>query len=203
MNNYNLNVNRQSNFQETSGVRSTRQVISNVHTLVGGILFGVGVFVFALHFLFDNSAAVLSLQITGGALALSGVIELVIAGFFRRSARREHEKLDRLKSEGRGFPAEIIKIHRHMGVRFGRSVSAYAECSYTNNDGKICLVSSNSFLYRHEGFSPWRSNEEVSNAPHYSGYSAKVYVHPRDPMDYSVEIFVQTPEVQADFDYRF
>ena len=83
--NYNSNDNRQGAFQGSQAmktVRSTRQVVSNVHALVGSILFGVGLFVFILHFFFDHSAAVLTLQIVGGTLALSGAIELTVSVFF-------------------------------------------------------------------------------------------------------------------------
>jgi hypothetical protein len=53
-------------------------MISNVHALVGTILFGTGLFVFIFHFFFDHNAAVLSLQIVGATLALSGAIELTV-----------------------------------------------------------------------------------------------------------------------------
>jgi len=179
-------------------VRITNQVISNVHTIIGAALLGVGILVFALSFLFGNNAAILALRITGGALAFSGVVELAIAVIFSRLVRREHTKLARLKSEGRSFPGEIVQIKRHIGVRLGYSVSAYAECSYQNQDGKTCLVKSHSFLYRDEKFH-WSSfgARDVSG----SGiYSAWVYVNPYDPTDYAVEILAQTPQV--DYDYR-
>jgi len=114
--------------------------------------------VFILHFFFDHNAAVLSLQIVGATLALSGAVELTVSAFFRRSAHRELKKLDELKTEGWSFPAEIIKIQRHLGVRIGRSFSAYAECSYKSREGKTCLVRSNSFLCRNDNFQAFPQN---------------------------------------------
>jgi len=72
-------------------VRSTRQVISNVHAIVGGALLGVGIFVFAMHLFFDHSAAVRALLITSGALAFSGMIELIVSAVLRRSACKSAE----------------------------------------------------------------------------------------------------------------
>jgi len=202
---YNSNENKQGNFhglQEMNTVRSTKQVISNVHALVGGALFGIGVFVFALHFFFDHSSAVLSLQITGGVQALAGVIELIISAFFRRSARRDQAKLAELKAEGLSFPAEITKIQRHLGVHFGRSFSAYAECSYKNHEGKTCLVKSQSFLYKNDNFNMLPYDATALGAANYSNYSAWVYVNPRNPQDYAVEVFTQAMEAQGGYDYR-
>ena len=186
---YNSNGNRQGDFQSSQplkAVRSIRQVISKIHVIVGGALFGAGMIVFVLHFFFDHYAAVLSLQITGGSLALSGAIELIIAAFFRRSARREQDKLARLKAEGSCFPAEITGIMSHLGVRVGRSFSVYAECSYKNHEGNTCLVKSKAFL----------------RSPKDKNYSAWVYVNPRDPFDYAVEIFTQTAQARTNYDYR-
>jgi len=169
-----------------NAVRSTRKVVSFVHTLVGGILFGVGVVVFALNFFFSDDVATLVLMITGGSLILPGVIELIIAYFFHRSVRRQRDKLDRLKNEGLKFDAEIVQIHRHMSVHVGFSTSAYAECSYINKEGKTCLVKSTTFLV------PFNDTKD--------SYVAHVYVSQFDPFDYAVEVL--TRGVQADFDYR-
>jgi len=167
-------------------VRNTRQVISNVHALVGGILLGIGVLVFAIYFFVDYSAAILALRITGGTIALSGVVELIICAFFRKAAKREQVKLDRLKADGLSFPAQITNIRRQLGVHYGRSVSAYAECTYQNREGKTCLVRSYNFLYRNDG-------EKLH---------AHVYVNPFDPTDYAVEVFMQQVETQGVYDYR-
>jgi len=192
---YNTNENKQMDFQGArpmNSVRSTKQVISNIHALVGGILFGVGVFVFALHFFFDHNSAVLSLQITGGSLALSGIIELIISAFFRKSARGEQTKLARLKAEGLSFPAEITKIQRHVGIHFARSFPIYAECIYKNHEGRTCLVKSPSFLHENKHFDLFPYSTAALNIPNNDNYSALVYVNPHNPQDYAVEIYTQT-----------
>ncbi|MCL2372766.1 MAG: hypothetical protein FWC78_05120 [Defluviitaleaceae bacterium] len=171
--------------QPIHSVRSTRQMIGKVNSIVGWALFGAGAIVFALGLFFDNRAAVISLLITGGSLAFSGLVNVFIGMGFRSSARREQEKLARLKAEGQAFPAEISRVHQHMGVHIGHKVSAYIECTYKNQDGAICLVKSSSFLH-----SPSDS------------YSAWVYVNPFDPRDYAVEVAIQAPETQAVHDYR-
>jgi len=186
--------------QPMNAVRSTKQMISTVHALVGGILFGVGVCVFALHFLFDNNTAALTLQITGGSLVLPGIIELIIAAFFRRSARREEAKLARLKADGLSFPAEITRIQRHVGIHFVHSYPIYAECSYKNNEGKTCLVKSPSFLCENVHMLPYST--ATPGTPNYGNYSALVYVNPYNPQDYAVEVFTQTMETQGVYDYR-
>jgi len=186
---YNSNDNRQRGFggpQAMKTVRSTRQVISNVHAIIGWALFGVGLLVFVMSFFFGHFAAVLALRITGGSLALPGIIELIISVFFRRSARRQEAKLERLKAEGHSFSGENIKIERVPYMHFGRSYPVHAECSYKNHEGKTCLVRSKSFL----------------RTDSCGDYSAWVYVNPRNPQDYAVEILARTTEVQADYDYR-
>ena len=183
-------------------VRSTRQVISSVHAIVGGALFGAGAIVFVMHFFFDHHAAVLALLITGGALALSGIIELTICAVFRKSFRREQAKLARLKTEGQRFLGEIMRIQRHLGVNLGRSFSVYAECSYENHEGKICLVKSSSFLHENENFYAFPHSNVTLNDSSNDRYVAWIYVNFRDPREYAVEIFTRAAEVQADYDYR-
>ena len=186
MNDFNSNGQKPtSGARAMQEVRSVRQMISNVHVIVGGVLFAIGAFVFILHLFFDNRDAILALTITGGALALSGAIELIVAVFFRRAALREKNKLARLKADGKSFPCEIIQLQRQIGVNFINSYSVYAECSYKNNEGKTCLVRSATFLH-----------ENGKN------YSATVYVSHYDPFDYAVEILKRAASVRADYDYR-
>ena len=187
--------------QAIAPVRIIQHLISNVHTIVGGALLGAGILVFVINFFLDHNSAVLALRIAGGSLAVTGVIELTVAAFFRRFVRIEQVKLARLKTEGRSFPGEIVKIRRHIGVNLGHSVSAYAECTYQNQEGKTCLVKSRSFLYRDENFSPFGTR--MHDTPSHNHYSAWVHVNPHDPTDYAVEIFAQTPQMQADYDYRY
>jgi len=196
-----LNRNRQNDFQG-SEVRSTRQVISYVHAIVGGALLGVGILVSAMNFLFDHHIAVRVLLITGGSLALSGIIELIVSIIFRRSANKDQAKLARLKSEGVMFTGEITRIQRHFGLHLGRSYSIYVECSYKNHDGKSCLVRSQSFLHQNEDFPIFLHHRALIDILSHDNYSALVYVDPYNPHDYAVEIFRNIIGVQSDYDYR-
>jgi len=171
----------------TNAVRGTKQTISNVHAIVGGVLFGVGALVFAIHFFVNHHAAVLALSITGGALAFSGMIELIICAVFRRAARRDQAKLARLKSEGQRFPGEIKRLHRHLGVTFARSFSVYAECAYENHERVPCLAKSPSFLHETDTFPNFSYHTAPLNDS-IDRYTAWVYVNHRDPQDYAVEI---------------
>jgi len=165
-------------------VRSAWKLVGNVLAIVGGSLFAAGVLLLVLSFFFTDRVAVLSLAITGGALALPGVIQLIIGASFRNASRRELANLDRLKTEGHSFPAQIVRIERQLYVQVGRSVSAYAECTYQNGDGKTCLVKSRPFLHSGQNYTAW------------------VYVNLFDPTDYAVEVFTQMPQANADYDYR-
>ena len=179
--------NRQYGAQQATAVkpvRSIQQGVGKILAIVGGALFGVAVILFVISFVVDDCSAALALRIAGGSQAFAGFVTLVISAFFRMSAARWQNKLARLKAEGASFPAEIIKIHWNMAVRVNNAVSAYAECSYQNKEGKTCLVRSKPFLYNNET------------------HSAIVHVSPYDPADYVVEVFVQVPHVQADYDYR-
>jgi len=162
-------------------VRSTKQAISNVLAIVGGALFGAGLLVATMHLFFDNRAAVIALLSSGGALAFSGMVELIISAAFRKLARIDQENLARLKSEGVMFAGEITSIKRLHGMYFARSYPVYVECSYVNNDGKTCLVRSRSFLH---------SGEIWGGTPHRDNYSVWVYVNPHNPHDYAVEVCV-------------
>lgn len=165
-------------------VRNAWKLVGNVLSIVGASLFAVGILLLVLSIFFTSRPAMLSLAITGAGLALPGIIQLVIGVVFRQATRREQANLARLKTEGQNFPAEILKIERQLYVQVGRSVSAYAECAYQNSDGKTCLVRSRSFLHDSQNYTAW------------------VYVNPFDPTDYAVEVFTQTPQVNADYDYR-
>jgi len=205
-NNYNSNGNRQDSFHGSkaiTAVRSTRQVISNVHAIIGSALLGVGLLVFTMHLFFDHSAAVRALVITGGSLAFSGMLELIVSAVLRRSVRWEQEKLARLKFEGVTFTGKITRIQRHVGIHFGRSYPIYVECSYENHEGKTCLVRSQSFLHKSENFPMFPHSIASADTLHHDNYSAWVYVNPHNPHDYAIEIFRQVTEAHGDYDYRY
>jgi len=157
--------------------------------------------VVAIGFMVSHDAAVLALLITGASLAFSGIIELTIAAFFRRSAGRQQARLARLKAEGLGFPGVVVSVKRHHGVRLGHSFSAYVECTYVNHEGKTCLVKSPTFLHAGDG-AYGRRGGLMAGTPSIDNYSAHVYVNSYDPTDYAVEVFTQPVEVQGVYDFR-
>jgi len=184
-------------------VRSSRQAISNVHAIVGGVLLGVGLLVFAMHLFFDHSAAVRALVITGGTLALSGMVELIVSSVLRRSVRREQEKLARLKFEGVTFAGEITHVQRHYGIHLGRFYSVHVECTYENHEGKVCLVRSQSFLRRNENSPMFQHRMAWADTPQHDNYAVWIYVNPHNPHDYAVEVFEQLSEANSNYDYRY
>ena len=168
--------------QALTPVRHIGQSVGNVLAIVGASLFVPGAIAFILGFFFTNQDAFLSLIISGGTLALVGAIHFIIGAAMKDRARRLQSNIDRLKVEGNSFPGEITNIVRQPHVHVGSSVSAYAECTYQNKEGKTCLVRSRMFMCKGEKYTAW------------------VHVNPFDPTDYAVEIFTQSPH--ADFDYR-
>jgi len=202
----NYNSNRQHTESLYSGfavrpVKSTMQVISMINGIVGGVLLGVSAILFFISFQLGNyPGAVLGLRFAGMGIALGGIVELIVSSAFRRAARREQEKLKLLKSTGTCYPAEITRVTSRYAAIVGRSQSVYAECTYTNNEGKACLVKSKSFMYD-AGFTPLFPRT-YADIPHSGNYTANVYVNPYNPHDYAVEIFTATGTAWADYDYR-
>ena len=175
---YNTNGNNgQMDFrapQPMTTVRGTRDMVATVHGIVGTVLVGTGLLHLILNLIFDHRAAALALQIIGGVMTLNGIILMIIAACFRAAVRKEQEKRDRLRAEGINFPAEITKIERRGAVRAGYSVSVYAECAYTSHEGNVYTARSASFMYDDR-----------------KDYTAWVYINPRNPHDYAVEIFTR------------
>jgi len=182
-------------------VKSTMQMISVINCIVGGALLGVSAILFFISLQLGNYPdAVLGLRLAGSGIAFAGIVELIISAVFRRVARREQEKLELLKITGVNYPAEITRIISRYAVIAGRRQSVYAECTYTNNEGKACLVKSKSFMYD-TGFVPFYPRT-YADVPHNANYAAKVYVNPYNPHDYAVEIFTTAGTTLADYDYR-
>jgi len=172
---YNSNDNGQRASQHSQGTQTTGSILeiaSTVLAIVGGVLLGVGILVFSISFFVSHSSAILSLQITGGVLAFTGLIELTISAIFRSIIRSEQANLTRLKLEGDSFLGEITQIHRQVGVHVGTRISAHVDCSYTNSDGNTYFVRSKSFLYHPT-----------------DNLHAWVHVNPHNPRDYAVEVF--------------
>jgi len=185
----------------TGTARSTMRTISTVNCIVAIALLGVSAILFSISFfLGDYPGAVLGLRLAGAGVAFGGIVELIVSVVFRNIARREKAKLEQLKATGICYPAEITRIISHYAVRIGWGQSVYAECTYTNREGKSCLVKSNSFLYE-TGFMPF-TPRMFTDIPRNSNYAARVYVNPNDPRDYAVEVYASTENAQADYDYR-
>ena len=199
---YNSNGLRPTDFiRATRTARSTMRTISMVNGIVAVALLGTSTILFFISFfLGDHTGAALGLRLAGAGVAFGGIVELTVSTVFRSIARREKEKLEHLKAIGVSYPAEITRIINRYAVRVGRGQSVYAECTYTNSEGKTCLVKSNSFMYE-AGYMP-HTPRSVVDLPHSSNYAARVYVDPHDPRYYAVEIYTSTENANADHDYR-
>lgn len=176
-----------SAFQGTNmkPVRSTFRITNIISMIAGSALLGVGTILFGLSFIFENNDATLALRITSAALAFSGLVEIIIGISFRAATKKESNRLAHLKATGLKFQATSIEIKRTAAFRTGRHTSARLECSYTNHQGKSCLVKSKSFL----------TDKNVT-------HNAAIYVNPQDPTDYAVEIF-STGHAHNTFDHDY
>jgi len=174
------------------------RIIGMVNGIVATVLLGTSVILFFISFFLGGyPGAVLGLRLASAGVAFGGIVELIVSTVFRNIAHREKVKLEQLKAIGVSYPAEITRIINRYAVRTGRGQSVYAECTYTNSEGKSCLVKSNSFIYQ-AGFIP----RMFVDLPHNSNYAAQVYVNPHDPRDYAVDVYTSTGSTQADHDYR-
>ena len=170
-------------------VRSTMQLVGMVNGIVAAVLFGVSLILLLISFyVSDYPGAVLGLRIASGGVAFGGIVELIIAAAFRRIARKVADRLASLKAIGIAYPATITNIINNNTVITGYSRSVYAECIYTNKEGKTCLVESKSFMHAY--------------AANNDNYTATVYVDAYNPHDYAVEIFTTINTARADYDYR-
>ncbi|MCL2365094.1 MAG: hypothetical protein FWC71_10580 [Defluviitaleaceae bacterium] len=166
-------------------VRNTMQLISMVNGIVGGALLVVSAILFFVSFAVgDYPGAVMGLRWAAIGVAFGGIIECTISVIFRAIVRKQQNKLELLKTTGINYSATITRIVPRHGVTAGGSRSVHAECTYTNNEGKTCLVKSNSFMY--------------ANA----AYNATVYVNPHDPHDYAVEVYTAPHTSSVEHDYR-
>jgi hypothetical protein len=182
-------------------VRSTMRIISTVNAIVAISLLGTSAILFFISFFLGNyPGAVLGLRLAGAGVAFGGIVELIVSIVFRNIYRREKEKLEQLRTTGVSFPAEITRIISRYAVRVGWSLSVYAECTYTNSEGKSCLVKSKSFMHD-ANFMPIMSHT-LAEHPNNHNYAAQVYVNPHDPRDYAVEVYISTGNTQVDHDYR-
>ena len=171
-----------------NNITFTNRLVGLINIILGASFLVVGVVFLALIPVFDNNHARIAFIAIGSSFSFSGLVMLVIGvAFYVAVYKKQVAKLARLKQDGARFSATIIKIRHRITMQVGRHMSARAECEYTNSDGKVCLVISDSFL-----------------ADPNATYGADVYVNLLDASDYAVEIYNQELHHQSnyDFDYR-
>ena len=111
-------------------------------------------------------------------MGVFGLVWLALSMFFIRAARREMEKLGRLKEFGVRYDAKIDDIEiSKQPIKAKSMISARAQCSYLNDEGKICKVQSQPFIITQ------------TNAQ----YEAAVYINRSKPSDYAVELMMKIP----------
>jgi hypothetical protein len=170
-------------------MKSPQRIFGKVALIVGASMLGSALILAALGFIFNDNASFV-LLLLASIFGLHGAVCLIIGVCFRYYFKSLAVKFMRLKREGLCYDAEILQIIRTNTYQIGRSVSAYAECSYTNLDYKTCLVKSKLFLLEY-------------NYGDKDNFSAKVYVSRKDPRDYFVDIQVNAQASgQFNYDYR-
>jgi len=169
-------------------LRNPWRTFGKVALAIGVPLTAVALILAALAFVIE--AAAFGLFISAGSVGINGLVWLIIGvccwNYFKNLA----DRYNWLWNEGEHYDAEVLEIVQTNTFRFNRSCSAYAECSYKNSEGKICLVRSTLFML---DFNFYGNNE----------FAAKVYVNKRDPSDYFVDLALRgAEEIEADYDYR-
>jgi membrane protein implicated in regulation of membrane protease activity len=178
-------------------------------SLIVGAALSAAALIFLITGIFFNGLYVLMLL--SGIFGIQGLTWLIIGVCTYFPLKNAEAKLARLKKEGFAYDAEIINLIPNYRIRVGGALTVYAECSYINRDGMKCLVKSGSFLLEYLNFvrssstSAVAINPEAANYPanlNIDGLKAKVYVNPRDPKDYAVEIYSAQDNIKFDYDYR-
>jgi len=119
---------------------------------------------------------------------INGVVWLILGICFNIPAIISNGKYERLKKEGIRYDAQIEQLVPNNLIRVGGSSPVRAECSYLNQECKICLVSSGLFLLN------YIPKEDLN---------AVVYVNSKNPKDYFVEISTKVEtNIKFDYDYR-
>lgn len=152
-------------------VRGLFTIVRLVNLIIGASLLGVGLLLVGLAFAFDDSNVRLALLITGGSIALPGLIEIIIGLSFHVAIIKQMGKLNRLKNEGTKFQVDSIELKHMSGFRAGRSTAARLECTYTYQ-GQTRSVKSKYFITK---------ENQV--------YGAFIYINPQNSSDYAVEVF--------------
>jgi len=110
------------------------------------------------------------LGLIGAFFSAVGTISLAVD-------KNGQRKLDRLRNEGVRYDAEIsgMPTSRLIGNKRSIFLTVRAECSYTDDDGKVHQVRSRAFLV-------FFMNSNTTD------YEASVFVNRSDPSDYFVEV---------------
>ena len=166
-------------------VKSTWHVYSKI-TLKIGILLLVLAFIFLLLWL---TLEVQGLEIWSLVLGINGIMWFILGIIFSIFANIERNRLKRLKGEGVCYTVDIKQIKQNIRwIRMGNYLSAFAICSYQNNNKKTFLVKSNSFI--------------IESFGSVSDYSAIIYVNRNDLMDYSIEIN-NNEKTETNYDHNY
>jgi len=175
-------------------IKNTLRLLGRIYMIVGAPFIAASVVFIILRLVltFESpSDAPLAFVILAGIFGLTGAVFFILGLCFYMYVRNKYIKNQQLKREGIRYDAEIVRTvpKPYMYMRFGSYVNmaVHAECSYINNENKLCLVKSESFMQ-------YNPNEKLK---------ASVYVSRGDPKDYFVDIQLETEaNIQFDYDYR-
>ena len=117
---------------------------------------------------------------------INGAVWLILGICFYLPAMISTRKYERLRKEGNRYDAQIVQLLPNYLMRISGSSPVNAECTYSNQDNKTCIVKSDLFL--------WSAPKEDLNAV--------VYVNSKNPRDYFVEINSKA-EVNNKYDYDY
>ncbi|MCL2772480.1 MAG: hypothetical protein FWD71_03935 [Oscillospiraceae bacterium] len=168
--------------------------------LIGKICLIIGIVFLALS-IFSLILRLASVNLVFSTLAVifctNGIPWIILGICFYLYSR--FEKSEQLKKDGVRYDAEIVRIlpGYNMRVGFGKYNSAnaaYVECFYRNQESKTCLVKSDLIMLDYAVNYFGDNGKELLNAA--------VYVSPKDPRDYFVEISPKA-EVTSQFDYDY
>ena len=130
------------------------------------IFAGIWVAVYLAMLVFNNETRSLLIFIA---------IWCVVSLLFYMLAKKNEQRLQRLKRDGIPFPAKVKDVLRLPGIRVGLNNPFYAACSFVNEEGITCFAKSKAAM-------TWLYVDKDI-------LEAVVYVNRDDPTDYAVELF--------------
>ena len=173
------------NLLKSKPLKSPWFIISKVGLIIGAAFLAATLVFFVLRAQQPDQEVFPILAINFG---IQGAVWFCLGLGFLIYAKKKTARLERLKTEGREFQAEIVALIHSAAVRVGSGISARAECSYVNEEGRTCLVRSGLLL--------------LTSGCDKEYLKAVVYVSREDPRDYAVEISPRVSEREYDYDYR-